>query len=367
VVVLWLASVAAYYRPWTGFTYFLELPLASHARELPILHSVPHHHHAASDGYDGQFYAQLALDPLVTDPAIDRALDDPPYRARRILFAWTAYLVGLGQPAWILQVYALQNVVAWLVLAWLLCRWLPPSDLRMFVLWAGCLFSHGLVASVRYALVDGPATLLVAAAVALAESNRPLVSAFVIGLAGLGRETMLISAGVLATRLEWRPRTWLLVGACLVIALLPLALWLDYLRSIYLSSLFARDQPVGAFGAGLLWKLKTTSHEWSQDGFTASNVTNLLVLTALLVQVGCVLWGLTRSPRLLWAWAAAPFVGLALVSDWMVWRGSPGAFTRVLLPLAIGANVVLASRRSPWWLIGLANLSAIPAMIWFLG
>jgi hypothetical protein len=68
----------------------------------------------------------------------------------------------------------------------------------------------------------------------------------------------------------------------------------------------------------------------------------------------------------LWAWAAAPFVLLAAVIDVPVWQGSPGAFTRVLLPLTVGANVVLASSRAPWWLIGIASLPAVPAVLWFL-
>ena len=46
----------------------------------------------------GQFYVQLALDPLLRDPAIEQALDNFPYRSRRILFSWTAFLLDLGQP-----------------------------------------------------------------------------------------------------------------------------------------------------------------------------------------------------------------------------------------------------------------------------
>jgi hypothetical protein len=365
VAAVFLISVAGYYSPVTGFTYFLELPEASHARELPVLQQIPHDHHQ-SGGYDGQFYAQIALDPLLADPAIDRALDNAPYRARRILFAWTAYALGLGRPAWVLQAYAVQNVLAWIVFAWVLCRWFPPGTTRAFVLWTGCLFTHGLIASVRYALVDGPATLLLTAAVALAESNRVLSAAWLMGLAGLGRDAMLLGVGLFAGGLRARPRTWLIAAAAVVIAVVPLALWLDYLRSIYRSTLFLGDEPVAAPLAGLLWKLKTTRHAWSENGLTYATLTNVLTLTALATQAGCVIWGLTRSPRLLWAWAAAPFLLLALVMDWMAWQGSPGSFTRVLLPLALAANVVLASRSAPWWLIVAANLGVIPALIWWL-
>src|SRR5688572_24900231 len=128
LVMLFLASVARSYHPGTGFTSMLGLPEGGHDYEVPAMRALPHQHHRT--GYDGQFYAQLALDPLVRDQATDRAMDVAPYRARRILFSWTAYLAGVGRPAWIVQVYALQNVVCWLILAVVLTRWLPLSAAR---------------------------------------------------------------------------------------------------------------------------------------------------------------------------------------------------------------------------------------------
>lgn len=64
------------------------------------------------------------------------------------------------RPAWILQAFALQNVVCWLVLAWLITRWVPPDSPRLFARWAACMFSHGLLWSVRFSLLDGPSVLL---------------------------------------------------------------------------------------------------------------------------------------------------------------------------------------------------------------
>ena len=70
-----------------------------------------------------------------------------------------------------------------------------------------------------------------------------------------------------------------------------------------------------------------------------------------------------RSP---WALAGAAYVLLGLAAHAVVWEGSPGAFTRVLLPLTVAANVLLATRpRASWAIIVTANLSAIPAMIMF--
>ena len=72
----------------------------------------------------------MALDPLLRDPATDRAMDDAPLRARRILLSWTAYVLGLGRPAWIVQAFALQNVFAWLALSVLLRRWFDLTTVR---------------------------------------------------------------------------------------------------------------------------------------------------------------------------------------------------------------------------------------------
>jgi hypothetical protein len=47
-------------------------------------------------GYDGQFYAQIALDPTLQNPDLERALDSPHYRARRIGLPALAALFGLG-------------------------------------------------------------------------------------------------------------------------------------------------------------------------------------------------------------------------------------------------------------------------------
>src|SRR6202008_313633 len=138
--------------------------------------------------YDGQFYAQRALDPLLRDPTIDRGMDLAPFRARRILFSWTAYVLGMGKPVWILEAYALQNVFCWVVIAALLTKWVQPASWRGLALWSACLFSHGLLWSVRLALLDGPSLMLTMWAVAAAERNRPLWSGATVGLNALGRE-----------------------------------------------------------------------------------------------------------------------------------------------------------------------------------
>jgi hypothetical protein len=307
------------------------------------------------------------VDPLLRDVMIDRALDAPAYRARRILLSWTAFLIGMGRPAWILQVYALQNVASWLVLSYLLCRWFPPSNGRAFALWTVTLLSPGLLASVKNALPDGPSALLLTCAVALVETKRSYPSAVFVALAGLARETALLGAGLFASLLRRQPRTWLVALSCVLIAIIPFAVWLDYLRSLYRSLVFATGHNFSEPLAGFLWKLEVTGQEISR-GVTQTSLANTTALVALCAQSACVVWAcVDSSRRSAWALSAVPFVALALVLGQPVWDGSPGAYTRVLLPLTIGANAVLGgSGQSPWWVIGLTNLGVGSAVLSFL-
>src|SRR5690606_12205186 len=113
--LLFLVAISRFRHPEYGFTGLIQFGGQFARYALPAVAAVPHAIQPGS-GYDGQFYAQLSIDPTLRDPALDRAIDSLPVRGRRILLSWTAFLVGLGQPAWILQVYALQNVVFWLAL-----------------------------------------------------------------------------------------------------------------------------------------------------------------------------------------------------------------------------------------------------------
>ncbi len=197
--MLFLVSVLGRYETGTGFTRLIRFGDQFQDRVLPAVRDVPHAVLPHSFGYDGQFYAQLAVDPLLRDPGIDRALDMVPYRARRILFSWTAYVLGLGQPRWVLQAYALQGAISWLLLAVILLHWMPPVSLRSFGLWFGCMFGHGAIISVMSALPDGPSLLVVSLALLALDRGRPLAGAALIGLAGLGKETNLLSSGATVT------------------------------------------------------------------------------------------------------------------------------------------------------------------------
>jgi hypothetical protein len=358
LVVLLLASVARLYHPPFGFTEMIGFA-SDGSGELPVLQAIPHYRHPAWGSYDGQFYAQLALEPLLRDPAIDRALDLPPYRARRILFSWSAWALGLGRPQWILQAYALQNVLVWLILAAVMTRWLRPDTPRGLALWTACLFSHGLLHSVRSALLDGPSMLLIALAIAASERGRLFTSAAILGVAGIGRETNLLATLGLPRPDGRRP--WLKIGVALALAALPLLLWQDYLRSIYRSTIAAGqgvlDRPVVVY----VQVFQQTIGQVLGSGASLLTALKLGVIVCAAVQTLYLLY--RREYGSPWWRVAVPYALLMLTVDKVVWAGYPGAVTRVTLPLVFGFNVLLAREKSPrfwpWFILG--NLHLLPA------
>lgn len=356
-MALFLVSIAQFHRPGTGFTFLINFGDQFGSQRLPAVSDAEPYIHANSPGYDGQFYAQMAVDPLLRDRRIDQALDWPPYRARRILFSWTAYLLGLGRPVWILKAYALQNIVAWVLLALLLLRWFPPTSARHFAAWFGCLFGSGLLGSVRFGLLECPSMLLLALAIAAVERGRPWIAAGVVAAAGLGRETNLLSAGMLANSPRWTKAAALAAAGQMLLVVLPLTLWIGYLGLLYPSA-----APIGASNLSLplvdyVAKWQTTLNDLRVDGLQSFARFSLWAIVALTVQAAFLLahrdW---TSP---WWRAGIGYVAILACLGPAVWEGVPGAAIRVLVPLSFAFNVLVTSSRWFWPLVVAGNLSAL--------
>ncbi len=361
VVVGFLGAVGQFYRPGTGFTYLIFFGEEFQERTLSTVEAVPHYvHRRGSFGYDGQFYAQLAVAPLLDDPGLQDALDSAPYRARRILFSWTAFALGLGQPGWVLQAYALQNVLCWVILAWLLQRWLPPARFRNFALWFACLFSHGMIVSVRRSLLEGPSMLLIVLGLLALEHRRTIVAAGIVGLSGLGRETNLLVAAALAGSGGWsaRARARAFVAAGLVAV--PLLLWFAYTYSVYGSRVLDGGGNLTMPLAGLWQYWESTLGELRMVGWASRARYSLLALVSLAVQAGYLIWRVDWDDH--WWRVGISYCALMLLLSINVWEGYPGASTRVLLPMAFAFNVLLPQSRYFWLLFVFGNLTVVQSL-----
>ena len=365
LVAALLALVARFYAPITGFTSLINFSEHDRPFESQTLQQTAHFRYPGSAGYDGQFYAQLAIDPLLREPDTDTLMDMAPFRARRILFSMTAYCLGLGRPQWILQAYSLQNVLVWLLLAWWLARRLPTDDVRGLLVWAACLFTQGLLASIRAAVLDGPSLLLIALAVTAAEKGHIKTAAAIVGVSVLGRETNVLAAAALfplVLAMGRRPRPWILV-ACGLLLVVPELLWLDYLRSIYRSTVLAHGPSLGlpfeAFAAQ--WASVIHGSFLTLGPGAIWRSPGALVLISLTVQAAGLLFRPNiRSP--LWCTGAVFAVLMLLVSD-HVWGGNPGATPRVVLPMTFAFNLTLPGGRAFWpWLVA-GNLAVIPGVM----
>ncbi|MBI5380872.1 MAG: hypothetical protein HZA31_03115 [Opitutae bacterium] len=366
-IALYLVAVAQFYIPGKGFSYLISFGSKNETTRIAALRQLNYYVEPDSDGYDAQYYAQIAMDPTLRAPDLKNAIDSLPYRARRIFFSATAYVSGCGRPAWILQAYALQNVVCWLLLAGVLCHWFPPTSWGHFGRWLGVLASFGLCVSVRNALVDGPSLLLLALGAVAIERGRSWLGTAILGVSGLGKETNLLGAAALLrpearTWAEWRRIVFqgILVGA-------PLFLWLIYLRQAAgpVADLGARnfDWPLVAFArkwAGVLPELMR-AETWQSGIASAGAFWSLLMLVAVTVQFGfLVLRPQPQAP--LWR-IGISFAVLMLVLGDAVWEGFPGAASRVLLPLQLAFNVLVPGGRRWWLILVLGNLTMLNAPI----
>jgi hypothetical protein len=352
-----VAHVRWFYHPGTGFSSLIWFGEQFAAGRIGDLTETPVYTYPAA-GYDGQFYAQLAVAGNPFDPALRAALDSPSYRSRRVLLPLVTYLLGGGNPARVVNIYALANVGVWLLLAFLLARWwFPPTDLHNLVRWAGTLFGVGVIISLARSLVDAPALLLVACGVRAIEQNRRVLGAALLGAAGLTRETSVIAAAALAPPRERRgAREWARAGLLVALAVSPAAIWILVLRLHhgYLGGTRNFAVPLGGF----VEKLGELRDGWRAGGFGRVHH-EIWVVLSLATQVAFLL-----SRRRLaepWGRVGAAFALFALMLGWPVWEGNLSAVTRVVLPMTLAFNVLVPRTRRGLALLLAGNLTVLSA------
>ena len=346
-VALFLVMVARFWHPVFGFTALIQLDAPNDDLKIAAFRERPVYVHRDTGGYDGLYYAQIAYHPLLDADELRPAIDNFAYRARRILPSALAWLLAGGNPAWIVHVYSMLNLAAWLALAALLWRRLAISDLRGGLAWAGVLFSAGALASVRLALTDLIALVILAWAVFAAEREKDKTAVGALAAAALARETALLGVAGLIERpwLSWKN----FVRALAVVA--PLALWLGYVRW----RVGAADQGWANFTlplAGFVEKWRASV------GAVATVNDKILAWTTLLATLGLTAQAvfIVARPRLddRWWRVGAAYVGLMALLGTAVWEDFPGAAMRVLLPLTLAFNILAQRTRAPlaWLLIG---------------
>lgn len=361
-VIFVLAMVVVRWDARTGLTSLLRFGEDYRDRQITAVAALP----VAikpNNGYDGQFYAQMAVHPAPTDPELIRSLDNPGYRLRRILLPYAAHQLGLGDPWRTLHVYAVINIAAWLALAAMLWRMLAPQEWRASAVWLGCVLGLGTLDSVRMALTDVPALALTLAAILLAQRARPRAAAAVLAITALARETAVLSFAALDTR-PWQDRaSWRAHATHLAVVALPVAVWAAWL--------YGRVSDIDPLGrANFDWPLVAIAEHaatWTRavvaGDFDSRHTFGLLAIASFSWQsIALVRQWRSTSP---WVRMALPFAVLFWILGDAVWHGY-WAVARACLPMTVAYNLTLPRDRSfAWrWLAG--NIGIVHAIWRFL-
>ncbi len=353
-----LRVYAGIWTPEHGITKFLRVGQEFDDRGTAVFRATPKFidpFPAHRWGFDGQLYAEMALDPLLRDPHLHVALDNPPYRAQRILLSWLAWCFGLGQPFWVLNAYAAMNLIFWVGLAWLAGRLFSPLGWTGLAGYAAVLVTCGVIESMQASLTDLPAFVLMLGALMIGGT----AGAGVLALAALARSPSLIGfVGLAQLTPPWGEalRKNIRLG---LIAAVPLALWAAYVLWVF------RGREVNFDGGnltlpfrGMMEKLgefsvtavtgKIRWHRLFFEIYKSYDLHALLTIISVVTQsIYLLLHREWKNP--LWRWGAVVVVYFSCIS-FLSWE-SHFTITRHALPITLVFNLVLAARRSRAWLI----------------
>ncbi len=363
-----LGTYVRIYDPHFGWTKLIDFGSVFSAHTLPRLQ---HHTHYVMEGSgnDGEFYAQMAIDPSVQDPAFDRALDTPAYRARRIGLPAISYALGWSRPARVIQAYALSNLLFWFVLLGALVSLYRPWTGKQVLCFAVGLVSFGSVTSMEHAMVDLPAAALIFVGLAVGRWGRHAAFAAAV----LTRETSLVAAlGCLNLRRPLADTRWKRELGLLALAVVPFALWMLYIRHRFdglqgttgsgnfafpLQAIAARfASGIKAFADnGLGEAARTGPFGWL---YLDESVHELLTLTAL---TGQALYFVLRRDvdSAIWRTGIC-YAALCCILGPAVW-GSTFAAARVLLPMTLCFYLLIARERDVWfWPLFVVGSLSVP-------
>lgn len=151
-----------------------------------------------SDGYDGQFYYRLALDPFTREQtAFGMTLDRPVYRQQRIFYPFMVWALSWGRPHLIPAVMIAVNYLALCGLAWVGARF--AQSVKQHALWGLAFPGYaGFVLTLAKDLAEILTGFLLLQALWLLRRGRQWMAAVLLTLAVLSRETaLLVAIGVL--------------------------------------------------------------------------------------------------------------------------------------------------------------------------
>ncbi len=215
VVYLLLLAFFVVARHYSAFTFIhLGTVWGSHIR-------------SGSWGYDGQFYYQIARNPLGAAPYMDNA----PYRYEHFLYPLLVWLLSLGQTPPIPYMLLLVNLVSIVASVEIVALLLKKNGLSPWFSLALGLF-YGLAAGLTFDTTEPFTCALLCLGVWSLDKKQWAWGALWMGLATLSRETAVLFPLCLAAWFLWT-RHWKEALYLLGLGVLPLALFLVSLALIF--------------------------------------------------------------------------------------------------------------------------------------
>lgn len=212
-------------------------------------------------GYDGQFYYRLALNPFTTRQIdFGMKIDDPPYRQQRILYPLLVWAVSGGQWQAVPWAMLFVNWACLVMMGWMAGRLM--QSFGQHALWGALLVMYpGFVITYRFDLTEiVAATFLMASLLTLQRCRFPL-TALLLVLAVLARETTLLFAfALLANNLyaRYRRQALPIPDYCWIMPLVADSVWQFTLLRVWghLPSVAGRQN----FGVPIIGMIQYFSH-----------------------------------------------------------------------------------------------------------
>ncbi len=332
-------------------------------RGLLILGTEFHHPDAlagapayGAQGYDGQFYAALATDPLMLRADTREALDAPRYRGTHVMLPLAAWLLGAAQPAAAVRIYQALCWLLALAAVYLAADWLREHDRSPW--WALLLVPNaGLASSLLRSTPDGAALALVLAALWAYRRDRRGLAIALLAAATLTRETMIIAAAAIAI-VEYgaaRPRQAVRFIAVPAAGLVGVMLWR------FLAVPFGRLLG-GSYDVPFLWVLRKFDQMLAANiKITSIELWGFLALLAALA--GLAAFGRAETKLTVEELTFLLFMAVSWTFSFAVYVDVYG-YTRALMPLPFLALLIAATHEDA---VKRYVLLLVPAAFAFVG
>lgn len=185
------------------------------------------HIKSGSWGYDGQFYYQIARNPLGAAYFMDNA----PYRYQHLLYPFLVWLLSFGQEPLVPYALLLINLLAIVGSVEIVARLLIRNGFSAWFSLALGLY-YGMAVGLTFDTTEPFTCVLLALGIWSLEKKQWVLAALWMGLATLSRETAVLFPLCLAVSFAWK-RRWRETLSFLGLGVLPLPLFLGVLTLIF--------------------------------------------------------------------------------------------------------------------------------------